>query len=240
MHRQKHENFDKRRIFAELDAMFRIVDHCGLFVPFGGEPLLHPDIDEIIREFKKYEDKIDLFRICTNGTIVPRQSTIDALKALKCTTDLRFSEYGALSNRTEEAVRKLAANGIEATVISYGGDDQYFGGWVDFRVGDDYKGYSEEKLQLIHSHCNYANQIVGLDGKLYQCNIQSFGVHMGHIELCEEDYVDLFSNEPLEAKREKVQKIGLHPSEACKYCNSFDVESGKRVSAAIQLEKSDG
>ncbi|MFP3153304.1 radical SAM protein [Lachnospiraceae bacterium ZAX-1] len=236
IHKQRNDNFPIKQISAELSEMFKLCDYCEMFCPFGGEPFLHPDLDKIILEIGKYSNQIGTLRLCSNGTIVPSKPVLSALKSIGCKSEVRYSIYGSLARNYDEAIKALDEAQIDHQAVFYDENDQYCGGWVDFRVGDECKNYSDDKLVSIHKNCNYANDIVGLDGKLYQCNIESFGVRIGHIPLVESDYVDLFSNESIEVKRKKIQEIGAHPSEACKYCNSFDVDNGNRIPAGIQLE----
>ena len=50
-----------------IDRYFEAVDHVDKFTVNGGEPLVHPQIAEIMDYALKYIDRMDMLEIITNG-----------------------------------------------------------------------------------------------------------------------------------------------------------------------------
>ena len=78
--------------FAEqLRILLSRVSYVEKMQIHGGEPLLNPDILQIIEELKKERDRIGKIRIITNGTVVLKETLIDALKGSRI--QLAISNY---------------------------------------------------------------------------------------------------------------------------------------------------
>ncbi len=52
-----------------LHILFQIIDKVGKFQITGGEPMVHPQIGEVIRECMRYSDSIDAFWLFSNCTV---------------------------------------------------------------------------------------------------------------------------------------------------------------------------
>ena len=73
---------DLETIKSDIDLFFNKVDYVSVFHLVGGEPFLNPNIEDVIRHVvSNYTSKIDKLIITTNGTILPKQSTLDLLKS---------------------------------------------------------------------------------------------------------------------------------------------------------------
>lgn len=62
-----HWTFDKLKIY--IDSYFNIVDYVEKFTISGGEPLLHPELSQIIEYMHKFSNQFNILEIITNGTI---------------------------------------------------------------------------------------------------------------------------------------------------------------------------
>jgi molybdenum cofactor biosynthesis enzyme MoaA len=78
-----YNDIDTGVIMKSLRRIFEIFDYVDELGLYGGEALLHPDIDEIIRECGNYSSKFGFLRLMTNGTIIPKQATLEELKKLE-------------------------------------------------------------------------------------------------------------------------------------------------------------
>ena len=63
-----------------IDRYFEAVDHVDKFTVNGGEPLVHPQIAEIMDYALKYIDRMDMLEIITNGSIAPSKELAQVLQ----------------------------------------------------------------------------------------------------------------------------------------------------------------
>lgn len=231
---RKPMNFPKENIFLEIDKFFEIYECIDHFDIEGGESLLHPDLNEILEKALTYKARFNRLHVLTNGTLLPSQKLVDVCKK----NDIFFiiDDYGDdLSVKKEELMQVLEENDIPYRVDIYHGENQYYGGWVDF--GDmQYKNYSDEEIKNVFSNCRQAicNAPYIKNGKIFLCSIQAAGVE--YIPLVEGEYVDLVNeNIPLSQRIEIAKVFGEKPLGSCKYCMGFNVNAGKRYAAAEQL-----
>lgn len=233
---KKAENFSKERIFADIDNFFEIYEWVEHFDVEGGETLLHPDLPEIIKKAFEYKNCFRRFHILTNGTIMPSKELLEVCKEVK---DVFFiiDDYGPeLSKRAEEIKQVLKENKIDFRVDMYHGDNQYYGGWVDF--GDmKYKDYSDEELKKVFQNCRAGHNKAPYikNGKMFLCPVQGAGIK--YITLKDNEFVDFCSEKTIQEQIEIAAAFGEHPTSACAYCKGFDAENGKRYKAAKQISK---
>ena len=231
------KDINKNIIFSSLEQIFRIFDSMEELGIYGGEALLHPDVDEIILEASKYRDKFSHIRLLTNGTIIPKISTLDIMKNLPCKIEVMVDDYGRHSTRLDQVLSSLHENEITVRLIHYNETEQYCGGWVDLGTDYSYKGYSSEDLDAVYYNCHSRKACLVCWGPaLYQCAFAASGAILGRVPYVEGDWVDLLFSADIEAKREAAMRLGTRPVEACKYCNGFDPENSPRVPAAEQLQ----
>ncbi len=231
-------NFPKENIASDIKAFFHIyswVDHLDIE---GGESLLHKDLPYILEEALKYKECFNRIHVLTNGTVIPSKQLLDVMS--KNNIFVIIDDYGkALSKNIEEIIKLLSTNNIEYRVDTYNGDNQYFGGWVDF--GDmSYKSYTNEELKKTFFACRQATCGAPYikDGKMFLCSVQAAGLI--HIPLVKGQYIDLHDNtETLEEKISIAETFGKIPLKTCEYCNGFNVEEGVRLRAAKQLTDED-
>jgi len=114
--RGKHEFIDTETFKQVLDIL---ADHVFMIVLSGGEPLMHPGIDEIIRHI---HDRGPIYSILvTNGRLVPEK--IESLKMLKrvlVSLDGTKEHHDDLRGEGSweaavKAIRLLRSNGIRVT-----------------------------------------------------------------------------------------------------------------------------
>lgn len=91
---------------SSADHFFDIVDYSQEFVLIGGEPLLYKELDQIIEYIgEKYREKINIFSITTNGTILPNEKILENCKKYQVT--FRISNYSKSIPRLKEQYKKL-------------------------------------------------------------------------------------------------------------------------------------
>ena len=231
---QKPWDADINTVIASLPRIFEIFDRFEQICLMGGEPFLYPNLPEILEALRPYQKQFGFVRIVTNATIIPSQKVLDAIRNVDYHADVRISNYGVHSWKYQELVDTLKANQIHTTIVNYTDEEQYCGGWVEFGVNWEYRNYSPERLQQLYDNCNYKT-FFNWGNYIYRCPTVSGAVQLGKLIVPDEEKIDLFSDESLESKKQKVIDLARCPQGACRHCDSFDAENGVRFKAGEQI-----
>lgn len=171
-----------------ISGLRRILDcfRIGELKILGGEPFVNPAVLKDVLEYLNGEsgNRVDRINIITNGTVIPDDDCIEAMKA-NPKTEVTFSNYGSVSSRQDEAVEKCKANGIRHTVV----DGSFY--WLDFGRPVKYLE-SWDFLERQYKHCynrKYCNTLYR--GGFYACPRQAHGIHLGLLPDARNEYVDL-------------------------------------------------
>jgi hypothetical protein len=207
------------------------------FTISGGEPLLHPQLHELISFFSKYIKKINLFEVITNGTIIPNK---DVLKSLEFSdkVNIMIDNYGPeLSRNVSQISESLGNAGIKYRLRKYYGDDAHCGGWIDI---SDFtkKDRNQYDAEMLFSRCMYTtifkNHYFVIDNKTYMCYVNN--TLLDNIPDEPGEYVNLL-DDSIKAEKKRQLLINLRNRKslsACKLCNGF-CEDAKRYAPAEQL-----
>lgn len=215
--------------------------HIGRINLMGGEPLLNQKLmREILLRYKD-EEQIGFFQTITNGTIIPSEDTLTAMKS-NGRFYVIFSNYGDLSRKQDEAVWAFSQYGIESVIIEekdITSDNNTL--WIDYGEVKHYS-FSAEKHQKMFDECIDGKTCTTLmNGKLFICPRIAHGVNLGLIpESLKRCNVDL-SNETLRGmERENVKEKCIHYLSdkqyplVCEYCNR---DAGILVKRAKQVKR---
>lgn len=202
--------------FARLRELF--FGQCRYIRLLGGEPLLHPQVNDFIRLAREYFQDAAL-SIVTNGTLLGRMSDAFFETCLSEGVQISISRY-PIPFDYESALTQLRSMGIDA----------FFNNQVEktmYRNPISSKGERDRRDSFIL--CHRSNNCITLrDGKLYTCSLipvigilnRAFGTGFA---VSEQDYVDLRSTMT-------GQEILSHlacPPDFCRYCNlrnaQFDI-----------------
>jgi MoaA/NifB/PqqE/SkfB family radical SAM enzyme len=232
------QHYSYENITNSLERFFLAFDRVGRFSMAGGEPLLHPQLPELVKFFSKYFDRMNMFEIITNGTIIPNEQLLNALRNSN-KVDIMVDDYGpGLSIKVPQITHMLKSAGIRHRVRVYHGKDAHLGGWLD--VSDvSYKRRPEGDTEKIYQKCQYVsgankNIIYHIDDKIYMCCVNH--KFLDFIPEISGEFVDL-TNKSLTPSEIKTQVLNLRNRKylsACKYCNGNMVDS-KRYAPAEQL-----
>lgn len=228
-----------------LDAFFQVADHVKtLHLTGGGEPFLHPKLAEMIELAMEYSDRFDRLMLFTNCTVPISDKLLDTLKKYREKIFVQVSIYHQRPEKEEANLLRIQESSVEYRVRKYYGEDQTFGGWVDFGPWEA-RGRAENDLERMFRACSIASVMHGnwrtRDGKVHWCSRSQRGMELGMIPDRPEDYVDLFdTSESPEQKREKFQRIAAaRYISACDHCSGDQGtdDQSKRHAAAEQMEK---
>lgn len=229
---------------AILENFFECVDRVKtLHLTGGGEPFLHKGLPELIEEAMKYRDKFDRLMLFTNSTVKISRELADALTKYKDKIFVQVSHYHQMPDKEEENLETIKGTGVSYRVRRYYGEDQDFGGWVDFGTWES-KNRTEEELEGIFKNCSVTEVMHGnwrtRDGKVFWCSRAQRGTELGLLPDYKDDYVDLFDESlTAEEKREKFIRISkARYINACNHCSGDQGtdDKAKRYPAAQQME----
>lgn len=219
----------------EVDALFEIFDFILKFEITGGEPLVRKDLAELLDYLVQYKKKFGRIRLLSNGTIIPNDEVVDAIKKFGKQADVLVDDYGVdKSINAAEAVKKWSINGISCIHRKQDQDNLHCGGWVDF--GDLSLKNSSEEAETLFSKCFVPSKIgggvcVGRDGLISTCRVVEQCRYFGVVDNPDE-YLSVFDSTSVEEKRNKL--MGLFDKKyysACRYCNGFCQDSERFVPA---------
>ena len=226
-------------IMKGVERFFKIVDKIDWLTISGGEPLLYKDLPDLLERLLAYTDRFEKLQIITNGTMVPNEAVLCAVKKFG---DKFYSffidDYGIeLSRKIPEITSVLKESNIPYFIRDYCSENAFCGGWVD--MGDMYKEqHTWEEAQKLYEKCGVAQTdfcSIIADEIWYPCDQVFRRLDLGQ-KVDPNDYID-FMDETLtvEQQREKFKKIWDEKClETCKYCSGLCKDS-VRIKPAEQL-----
>jgi uncharacterized Fe-S cluster-containing radical SAM superfamily protein len=233
-------HFSYETLAKTVDKYFKIVNHVGKFTISGGEPFLHEDLHKVIEKVSGYFDQIDTFEIITNGTIIPKDDVIEAIKKYRDKMNIMIDHYGDLSRNINEVSRIFTENGINFRIRDYCSDNPHCGGWVDF--GDfSQKHFTKEDIEAKFNKCAYPGKLQfcfsTMGGEMHPCTPSRRCMELGIIPRNKGEYIDLFDeNVSIEEQRQKFYDIlNMKSLSACAYCNGL-CDDSERFMPAEQLK----
>lgn len=226
-----------------LHAIFQVADHITtLHLTGGGEPFLHPQLPEMIEIAMQYEKQFDTLMLFTNATIPLSVKMKEVLKKYKDKILVQVSRYGLFPEKEKFLLADLKECEVRCKEEKYYGENQSFGGWVDFGPWTSRKKTNKE-LENIFQSCCITSVLNGnwrtRDGKVHWCSRSQRGMDLGLIPDVPDDYVDILDmTKTIEEKRNKFEGIASKPFlSACDYCSGDQgtTDQQKRYPAAEQM-----
>ena len=173
-------------IKSDIDSYFSIVDYVSVFHLVGGEPFLYPNIEEIIQHIlKNYIDKIDKLIITTNGTILPKQSTLDLLK--ENGVILSVSDYTDKLPHIQKKVLRVLDTYKSQSINHYVRNEIEWYDFGDLRIK---KNLTTDELIKHFDSCTAPFRGLN-DGKFYYCHLNTSAVRTNLFPLNDNDYVSI-------------------------------------------------
>ena len=180
----KHRELDT--MIKDIDSYFNIVDYVSVFHLVGGEPFLHPQIQDVIQHIlSNYIHKIDKFIITTNGSIAPKPSTIELLK--NSNVILSVSNYSDKLQKLKTKVEKVIGIYKTNSIRHYVRNEIEWYDFGDLRVK---KNLSTDKLIKHFDSCTAPFRGLN-DGKFYYCHLNTGAVLTKLFPLDKNDYVEI-------------------------------------------------
>ncbi|MDR0963213.1 MAG: radical SAM protein, partial [Clostridium sp.] len=175
-------HIDKGTIHRSIDRVFQFIDYIVDVNLLGGEPLLHPDLPQILDKLGEYRTRIRTLNITTNGTILPKRELLDAL--IKNHAMMTISDYGERSGKRLQLIALLRDNGIGVKDLK----DQVWNKPHTFC-----QNLAREQSEIVQTFRTCAAQCMEvLDGKLSYCVFQAHAENLHAIPGSEYESLDLF------------------------------------------------
>lgn len=231
--RQK-DDMNLKKVYLTADTYFKNVGYTREFVLIGGEPLLYKELNEVVEYIgENYRDKIGIFSITTNGTILPSETLLELCKKYEVT--FRISNYSKAVPRLREKY-SIWENLLKNKNILYSIQDEN-NEWLDY--GFDYLKREDNEDELIKvfdkckTPCSEARE-----NRFYFCVMaRSVSENMG-LNVGKTDYLDLNNLNGDEGKKEFLEYIMGYSEKGyldmCRYCHGADVVNYK-IKAAEQF-----
>ncbi len=225
-------------IIESIDNTFRYIDYCEEFHVVGGEPLLHPQLSEVLEYLgTHYRTNIDTIVIVTNGTILPKEDLLDALKRWNVRveiSDYRKSSAKSVTQKVDEIEAVLKQHCITYLLRPMTEWNDYCGDCNDGTVP------SSDALTATFDICPCAGQTLSIHGqKAYICSRSSVAEAFGLTEKNSGNAISLCADtintkEKLLEFSIKITERGYIPY--CINCHSEKPIYERIVPAAKQME----
>lgn len=200
-------------VLRDIDAILykRNLYHINIE---GGEPFLWKQLPNLIFELNKRPEIMQYIIPITNGTVMPSEELLEALKLNK--VRVKISDYGNLS-RKKELIKILETNGIKY--------------WVQLQKWYALESLSKEPfddetyIKVIDGCCKATgiSNCYTFDGKLYVCPEHANYHKLGIFPSREGEYVNLRSGNKEDIKTKLDQFINAKRRykplpELCRHC----------------------
>ena len=241
-HYEYRPQMDAEECEKSLAILFQIIDRIVRFQVTGGEPLMHPKLNEILQSCLRYENCFDELWLFSNCAVPFRDDVIETLFPYREKVLIHCSDYGVRPDVAEKNIECLEKCGLRYKYLKYYGEEQYFDGWVD-QGGFTAHGRSKEDNSRIFKSCPHYKRGGSWylrHGQLHWCGRSIRGLELGKIPDCKDDYLNLFEDIPVSEKKKKLESVmARNCITACDYCNgNYGTEhSGKRIPAGKQMAK---
>ena len=230
---KRHRHDSAEAVLSTVDSYFRWVDYVERFDILGGEPFLHPNIEEITGQIaERYSERISQLSLFSNGTITPSNRMLEIMKQYRIKVDLGDYRKCVPGIRSQVGLflQVLESHGIDYSLPA--------NDWVDLTyVAEDRTNWGPEKMSEVCRNCGVRCQTL-YDEKLYYCYM---GLGASLSEYCAEepgDYFDLSASEHQDKGKLLAFDLDCAPKgyvAYCQHCGGWRGTNQHAVPAGEQL-----
>ncbi|WP_415399210.1 radical SAM protein [Synechococcus sp. W4D4] len=222
---QKPKSADIDTLIDASRRVLEAVDYVYEWRILGGEPLIFKNLPKYLNFLSSFSN-IKSILIFTNGTILPNESCLEAIKTSGSVLDI--SNYNTHSRRINELIHLCEENDILYSV-----KDPI---WSDSGRIHKHKGESLDQLQEKFFNCCTKDVLTLLHGKLYHCPFSANLINLDSTYFNAGDVLSVdasSSNLRSEISSFYTSKTYLN---ACNYCNGRDY-TVPLIPTAVQTRK---
>lgn len=218
----RHEDTPLQDLVHDMQSLLAGVNYIYEFMLCGGEPFLHADLDKILLACAG-SDQIGSISVVTNGTAMPGEMLLGALK--KASATVRISKYNrALQPQVEHLKRLFKENGIRFThnVTS----------WSDMGgFGQRQTGCEKRRFRVCTQQLNWSIY----KGTFHLCGKSAFLTGGGVLTDNAQDYIDLRTMDPAQFGKGVDALLKRPVLSACSHClgNTYQTQ---KILSAVQRE----
>ena len=216
--------FDAGRIEEDVHKLLALDIQIDRVNVIGGEPFLYKELPRLIALLQN-SAKVRTIRIITNGTFLPPNPILEALKSSK--VHVFISNYIGIGVKTNEVYQFLKNAGVNVFISTVT--------WFNYH--HQFSGYhrSADELKRIYRNCHMACHEL-LNGEIHLCPTSAHGMYLGLIPRDENSFVSIRHNGSKKEKRETVRKLRhlltQQVPNACDFCSG---DHGEIIPVAEQL-----
>ncbi len=224
------------QVYKSADSFFSKVDFIKEFVLIGGEPLLYKELSQAIKYIgERYRDRMGIYCITTNGTIVPNSEVLDICK--KYNVLFRISNYARQISRLKSSYQKLMDTLGKYEIPYVLGKEERE--WMDYGFEYVNRVGTEDEMIKIFDDCRTPCREVR-ENKFYYCVMARSVSDNLNFNVGEEDYLDLDALEGEDYKKELLEfTLGYSEKgylDMCRHCNGAEAKNYP-IPAAEQMER---
>ncbi|MCL2545375.1 MAG: radical SAM protein [Clostridia bacterium] len=222
-----YRDYGIEELIENVDLLLPLIDECLRFRVIGGEPLMHKQLDVLLHKLAG-EKKIRHIQIATNGTIVPREAHLAAMRHPK--VSVYITDYGAYAPQKDAVLRALREGGVHVRLSAPLPRWRSIGGF-------EHRGYTGAQMAELFEACDLLDCKSLHGGKLYLCPRAFHGSALGVIPKNDLEYIDLRKENRASFFRQ-LNRLYDDPAglTACYYCTGGSLASAPEVPCAEQDE----
>lgn len=219
-------------LLTSMDTFFQHIDEVMDFRIIGGDAFMNKDWPAVV-EYLTHEPRARRIVMYTNGTIVPRDDSLNVLRNGKSLVII--TDYGVLSARLTELKNALERLQIPYHILTATE-------WLDCSSITPHNR-TEEGNKSIFRFCCAKNMMTMSDGKLFRCPYAANAHRLSAVPDFRTDYVDLVSKGLSEHNQRDTKKtireflLTKEFLNTCDFCSGRPL-SGNEVQPALQTDKS--
>jgi len=224
-------HFSVQSIINDLRQYAKAFDVVPEISLHGGEPFLHPDIQEICREAAGIPN-IVFISFVTNGTIMLADETLQELSA--CGADVHQSGgYGSLSRKKDELCEAFRRHNIYSDVMFCSPTEM----WNQPPPTKKHARVASANDALYKRCASSKTCCQIMDGELHRCSLSMHGSHQGLFPKRDNDFVHLHDPDTSDSILVAKMRSFLGRDGGLSVCDYCDPDGGKLVPPAIQLAR---
>lgn len=202
-------------IQSSFDRLMKRVDYINSILPIGGEPFLYKEIDKLLQLLvsEKYTKKVGDILIVTNGTVVPKKSTLEILGEHRDMFRIWVTDYKRLSPKKLE---------IFSLLNQYGCDykNHIHESW--YLTNQPVTPPEDLRMEEVKAKCDMCDCCNGgrvrlVGDRVYPCHFLAFAALSHLIPEDKRDYFDI-SQDNFDTESLRKFFLDVHPGKA--YCGS--------------------